>query len=71
MNLYDYFEEMLEELKRRRDKCGPTDGAAARELSMAITDLENAWTHTNAGTYYKAGTYHRTDSDSLNPSTWD
>lgn len=69
--IYELYSAALNELKARRDKCGPSDSAAARELSMAITDLENSWTHANAATYYKSGTYKRTDADTLNPGTWE
>lgn len=68
-----HFDQLIYELKERREKCGTSDEdrAAGRELSMAITDLENAWTHANAATYYKAGTYNRSDADVLNPGVWD
>ena len=68
--MYEHYQALLDELNRRRAQCGPTDGDAGRELSLAITSLEDSWTRANAATYRKAGTYHRTDSDELNPGTW-
>ena len=47
-------------------RAGTSDGAVARDLSLAITHLEDALTRYNSSRYRERGTWRRDDPDTLN-----